>query len=116
MSQKRVTISNTDIGGSGTAMANKALCKALLGVLSIFVSVALAFESSHIAYNFSLRTPGMWVSGFLFNRLGNTGGTGRPMDIGIGFGIEKGVDALCWLVVIWSLYLLIRKLLGRDEQ
>ena len=85
-------------------MARKAVWKASLGVLSIFVSVALAFESSHIAYNFSLRTPGMWVSGFLFNRLGNTGGTVRPINIGI-----------VWLLVIWSLYLLIRKS-RREEQ
>jgi hypothetical protein len=58
----------------------------------------------------------MWVSDFLFNRLGNTGGTGRWMNIGLGFRIEKGVDALCWLVVIWSLYGLMRKLLPQNEQ
>ncbi len=95
-------------------MARKAVWMASLAVLSIFVSMALAFESSHIAYNFSFRTPGMWVSGFLLSRLGNSGGTGSWTNIGIGFGIEKGVDALCWLLVIWSLYLLIRKSRGEE--
>jgi hypothetical protein len=96
--------------------AKKAVWKALLGVLSIFVSLALAFESSHIAYHLSLRTPGMWLADIVFNRLVSTGNSGQWMNIGIGFGIEIGMDALCWLVVIWGLYLLIGKLIRRAEQ
>jgi hypothetical protein len=92
-----------------------AVQKIIMAVLSLPAAFLLTVISTTITANYRVRTVGEWAAYYIVPRLG---GHHQAYDVGPVVEVSFFGDIFFWLVLLWSVYLVISKLRhrGGEEQ